>query len=129
MTDKQKAEINSTATAQALIAKWNDADKRMAACKLEKQEAEADMVMHVCPYKVGEIFADPKSGKRYILTKITVNTYAVQGGYSGKSPKCIDFNYTFRAIRKDGRPSMNGTSWINIDDMERTGKTYDFTED
>ena len=129
MTDKQKAEINSTATAQALLAKWNDAEKKMVACKLEKQEAEAEMVMHVCPYKAGEIFADRKSGKRYILTKITVSDYALRGGYSERGQKYIDFIYTFRAIRKDGHPSMNGTSWVNIDEMYRTGETYDFTED
>ena len=124
MKYKEKVERYNSATAQALVAKWNDAHSRMNACKLEKQEAEAEMVMHVCPYKLGEIFID-KKGKKFALTKISVNDYALRGGYDEKGEKYIDFCYKFVAIRKDGRLSMNGTTWVNIDEVERTGETID----
>jgi hypothetical protein len=112
MTYKEKVERYNTATAQALVAKWNDAHSRMKACKLEKEEAEAEMVMHVCPYKLGEIFAD-KKGKKYALTRISVNDYALRGGYDENGEKYIDFSYKFVAIRKDGHLSMNGSTWVN----------------
>lgn len=123
MDYKQRTERYNSDAVQALVAKWNDANSRMERCKQEMRDTEEEIVKNICPYKVGEVFAN-KDGKKYILEKIAVDTHNLRGGFCGKGVKFIDFFYTFRSIRKDGRPSMNGRSWVDIEDVKSTGEIY-----
>jgi hypothetical protein len=85
---------------------------------------EDNMIRKICPYKVGEVLAD-KQGKKFVIKKISLNRYALEEKGGASNDGYIDFDYTFVALRKDGKPSNNGRAWLNIEEAERTGETID----
>lgn len=73
---------------------------------------------------MGEVLAD-KQGKKFVIKKISLNRWALEAKGGASNDRYIDFDYTFVALMKDGKPSLNGTSWLDIEETERTGEIID----
>ena len=122
MTYKEKKNRYNSPQSREMVNSWNWELLEIQRAKRRLLQCEDDMIRKVCPYKVGEVLAD-KQGKKFVIKKISLNRCALEdkGGASGY----IDFEYTFVALRKDGKPSNNGRAWLNIEETERTGETID----
>lgn len=110
--------------AREMVNSWNSALLEIQNAKRWLLICEDNMIREICPYKVGEVLAD-KQGKKFVIKKISLNRYALEDKGGASNHGYIDFDYTFVALRKDGKPSLNGTSWLNIEEAERTGETID----
>ena len=124
MAYKEKKNRYDSPQAREMVNSWNSALLEIESAKRWLLDCEDDMIRKICPYKVGEVLAD-KQGKKFVIKKISLNRYALheKGGVDNNG--YIDFDYTFVALRKDGKPSLNGTSWLDIEKAERTGETID----
>jgi hypothetical protein len=110
--------------AREMVNSWNSALLEMQNAKRWLLICEDNMIRKICPYKVGEVLAD-KQGKKFVIKKISLNRYALEEKGGASNDGYIDFDYTFVALRKDGKPSNNGRAWLNIEEAERTGETID----
>jgi hypothetical protein len=110
--------------AREMVNSWNSALLEMQNAKRWLLICEDNMIRKICPYKVGEVLAD-KQGKKFVIKKISLNRYALEEKGGASNDGYIDFEYTFVALRKDGKPSNNGRAWLNIEETERTGETID----
>jgi hypothetical protein len=110
--------------AREMVNSWNSALLEIQNAKRWLLICEDNMIRKICPYKVGEVLAD-KQGKKFVIKKISLNRWALEDKGGASNDGYIDFDYTFVALRKDGKPSNNGTSWLDIEKAERTGETID----
>lgn len=110
--------------AREMVNSWNWELLEIQKAKRRLLQCEDNMIRKICPYKVGEVLAD-KQGKKFVIKKISLNRYALEDKGGASNDGYIDFDYTFVALRKDGKPSLNGKSWLNIEEAERTGETID----
>lgn len=110
--------------AREMVNSWNSALLEIQNGKRWLLICEDNMIRKICPYKVGEVLAD-KHGKKFVIKKISLNRYALEDKGGASNHGYIDFDYTFVALRKDGKPSNNGRAWLNIEEAERTGETID----
>ena len=124
MTYKGKKNKYNSPQAREMVNSWNLALLEMQNAKRRLLICEDDMIREICPYKVGEVLAD-KQGKKFVIKKISLNRYALEDKGGASNDGYIDFEYTFVALRKDGKPSNNGRAWLNIEETERTGETID----
>lgn len=124
MAYKEKKNRYNSPQAREMVNSWNWALLEIHNAKRRLLQCEDDMIRKICPYKVGEVLAD-KQGKKFVIKKISLNRYALEEKGGASNDGYIDFDYTFVALRKDGKPSLNGTSWLDIEKAERTGETID----
>ena len=115
----------NSATAQALIGEFVESERQAEQSKKKCEDIKREIIEKVCPYHIGQVFRKG-DGKKYILTGITVNVFTLCGGFGNKP--YIDFNYTYRAICKDGHVSLNN-SYCNEGELEPTGEDIDLKED
>ena len=124
MTNKEIKNRYNSPQAREMVISWNSALLDIESAKRRLLQCEDDMICEICPYKVGEVLAD-KQGKKFVIKKISLNRYALEDKGGASNDGYIDFDYTFVALRKDGKPSNNGRAWLNIEETERTGETID----
>ena len=124
MTNKEIKNRYNSPQAHEMVNSWNWALLEIHNAQRRLLQCEDDMIRKVCPYKVGEVLAD-KQGKKFVIKKISLNRWALEDKGGASNDGYIDFDYTFVALRKDGKPSTNGKSWLNIEETERTGETID----
>ena len=124
MTNKEIKNRYNSPQAHEMVNSWNWALLEIHNAQRRLLQCEDDMIRKVCPYKVGEVLAD-KQGKKFVIKKISLNRNALHDNGGASNDGYIDFDYTFVALRKDGKPSNNGKSWLNIEETERTGETID----
>jgi hypothetical protein len=124
MTNKNIKNRYNSPQAREMVNSWNSAVLAIQNAQRWMLICEDNMIREICPYKVGDVLAD-KQGKKFVIKKISLNRNALyeKGGVGNDG--YIDFDYTFVALRKDGKPSNNGRAWLNIEEAERTGETID----
>jgi hypothetical protein len=110
--------------AHEMVNSWNWALLDIHNAKRRLLQCEDNMIRKICPYKVGDVLIN-KQGKKFVIKKISLNRNALYEKRGVDNDGYIDFDYTFVTLRKDGKPSCNGISWLNIKDAERTGETID----
>lgn len=106
MLERYKKE--NSALAQVLVMDWSEKYVEYTKLRKEMNDLQQRMVNEFARHKIGDIVRDTKDGKRYVVTKVTVSEFDLRGGVGGKESQ-IAFEYTLRAIRKDGLPSLNNS--------------------
>jgi len=121
MTEKYLKE--NSALAQVLVMDWSAKYVQYAKLRKEMDELQKRMENELARHKVGDIVRDVKDGKRYVVVKVKASEYELRGGISGKESQ-IAFDYTLRAIKKDGTPSLNNSLLYGAT-VEPTGEHID----
>ena len=121
-------ERTNTAQVQALLTKWNDARRESDRQREVMKETERELIDCAARFKVGDVLRDIRDGKRYVVAKVEVSTYALKGGWKEEVPYA-DFNYTYRAICKDGHISQNYRYVVSEGALEPTGEHIDLKQD
>lgn len=118
----------NSAQAQALIVKWNEARREADRQREVMKQTESELIDCASKFKFGDVVKDTRNGKRFVVAKVEVSTYALKGGYDESKP-WLDFNYTYRAFCKDGHVSLNNSFIREESVLEPTGEHIDFTQD
>lgn len=108
-----------TPEAKALLKEWNEAADIVKQGKSKLRELETQMKNNICPFKVGQVFVRETDGKKFVINSINVDDFYLRYGDIDKG-KSIHFYYTFRAITKSGKPSLNGTSYVKTKELTPT---------
>lgn len=121
-------ERTASVQVQALLKKWNEARREIDRQREVMKQAERELIECAARFKVGDVVRDTRDGKRYVIAKVETSAYALKGGWTEDKPYA-EFNYTYRAICKDGHVSQNNSLAPSEGALEPTGKHIDIKQD